>query len=319
MKQSIKQCIGEPLIRYTQRFPQTRPRLKKLGLRITEELFGEREVSIPMPAGPPLKLTNLSSNFLSFQLYWRGIDFYEPITLMVFQDLLRNGGPFFDIGANVGLFSLIAAHSHPRLRIIAFEPNPKNFDILRRNVAANRFEEIICESIALSDKNGMAELHLHESDMSASLEPGFQGEMNTRHERVQVPITTLDSYVDSRNRTVPALMKVDVEGHEAAFLNGARATIARHKPDLILEVLEGYSGEHSSFLKDQGYRFYPITDQGFSEADELKRIPAKPFHFLNYVVSARPRDEISAIFRQIQPRVEKLNLYETCKYRGTTT
>jgi FkbM family methyltransferase len=314
LKRVIKRAVGEPLIGFTQQFSGSRKVFKKLGLKLTEKLFGDRLVTIPMPSGKPLKLTCLSSNFLSFQLYWRGVQFYEPISVMVFQELLRPKEAVYDVGANVGFFSLLAAHSCPDVRVIAFEPNPKNFDIFKRNVRANTFDQITCEGIALSDKSGTALLHMHDSDMSASLEGNFQGERNQRRDSIEVPISTLDAFVQRAGSPVPCLMKVDVEGHEAAFLNGARQTISRYKPDLILEVLEGYSGEHSSFFKEQGYGFYPITNQGFVEAGELKRIPARPFHFLNYLISTKPKSEIAAIFDKIQSRVEKLNLYETSKY-----
>lgn len=315
IKRVIKCSVGEPLIAFTEQFPGCRSLFKKLGLRLTEELFGDRMMKIPMVSGKPLKLTGLSHNFLSFQLYWRGIQFYEPISIMVFQQLLRPKESFYDIGANVGFYSLLAAHSCPEIRVIAFEPNPKNLEILKRNIAANEFQKIIaCEGIALSDKNGTAKLHMHDSDMSASLEDNFQSDRNARHDWVEVPVSTLDDYVQRGTHPVPSVIKVDVEGHEAAFLNGACDTISRYKPDLILEVLEGYSGEHSSFFREQGYNFYPITDKGFVKAAELKRIPARPFHFLNYLVSTKPESQVAAVFNSIQTRVDKLNLYETCKY-----
>ena len=317
MKKTLKRAIGEPIIHLTERFPWSRRYLRPMALRVTEKVFGEREATIPMPYGPPLKLTNLSSNYLSFKLYWYGADYYEPISLLVFKELLGPKHTIFDIGANVGLYSLMAAHACPGLTVVAFEPNPKNAATARQNVDANGFQRIIkVEEIALSDQDGTAHLYLHNSDMSASLEADFQRHQNKRRDCVPVRTTKLDSYVTAMGGLGPSLLKVDVEGHEASFLNGARQTIQQFKPDMILEVLHPYSREHSLFLKGLGYRFYPITNRGFIEAEELERIPPDPFHFFNYLVSTRGSAQVSAIFDRIRERVKKLNLYQTCKYWG---
>lgn len=315
LKAILKQAVGKPLISVAEAFPAVRPAMKHLGLRTTEKLFGPREVTIPMPSGQPLKLTHLSDNYLSFQVFWRGIGYYEPITGLVLQELAKPDHTFIDIGANVGLFSLMVSHARPGIKVIAFEPNPKLVGILQANVVANGFEQIRCEPVALSDRDGTARLFLHESDMSASLLSDFQRESNSREDSTEVQTVSLDSYLSRHSVRPPLVVKVDVEGHEEAFLEGAKQTIATHKPDLILEVLKDFSTASISMLKTAGYRFYPITDQGLVESPELRSVPPKPFYFFNHLVSAKAKSEVAAIFRRIEEKVRKINLYETSKYQ----
>jgi FkbM family methyltransferase len=315
LKSVCKRVVGTSILALAKKYPASRSALKNLGLRTTDSLFDKGEVRLPTAPGRFLKLTNPNSNYLTFQLFWRGLDFYEPITAMLLQKLLQPGSTFVDIGANIGIFSLLVCHKQPEVKVIAFEPNPKNFHILKENVAANGFEQITCESIAVSNSDGVAKFFFNDSDMSASLVSDFQS-FNTRADWAEVQTRTLDSYFSQRALTSPVVMKVDVEGHEEALLDGAHQAIASYKPDLILEVLAGYSPRSTAFLKELGYRFFPITNEGFIEAPELTAIPPKPFLFFNYIASTRPSSEIARLFHSITPEVEKINFYQTSKYFG---
>jgi FkbM family methyltransferase len=298
------------------KIPATRRLLRNLGLRTTDALFGKRYVSIPVTPFPAKKLifTNLDKNYLSFQLFWRGIYFHEPITAIILQHLCQPGTTFIDIGANVGFFSLLISKTCQNVRVFAFEPNPKNFNILQENVRANQFQSFCCQDCAISSRNGMAKLYLNDSDMSASLVSTFQREVNSRADWVEVRTVTLDSVFLANQIQDPVVVKIDVEGHEEALLQGAHECLRQHTPDLILEVLTSFSPRNTAFLKELGYRFFPITNQGFLESEELKLVHPNPFVFLNYLVSARPPAEINALFRHIHPQVQALHFHNTSNY-----
>src|SRR5712675_218072 len=77
---------------------------------ITPARFGKRAVRVPISGrSTSLVITRAGSCHLSFQLFWRGINYYEPFTRTVIEMLARHTGVFIDVGANIGFFSLVAA------------------------------------------------------------------------------------------------------------------------------------------------------------------------------------------------------------------
>jgi len=314
MKKLIKTALGRFVIRVAMQFPRTRRPLRPAGLRCSQGLFGNRIVSIPFDRGRALRLTNLDESYLAFQLFWRGFRYYEPITRLLLIELLHPGATFLDVGAHHGFFSLTTSLLVDGLPVIAFEPNPSNFRILQANAIANESTNLRCEPFAISDCDGTATLHLTASDMSASLMKGFQAHDTEQIGSVEVRTTTLDNYVRLNQLGRPMVIKVDIEGHEGAFMRGAMETIRRSKPDIVLEVVEDQDPAWVADLKSLGYRFYPITDQGLTETDAPRLIKRFPLLFLNHLISARPKEELENIFERLEPQIRGINLLDSSKH-----
>jgi FkbM family methyltransferase len=204
----------------------------------------------------------------------------------------------------------VLAASQPGLRIVAFEPNPKNFELLQANARLNQFEQLACMPMAVSDSSGTAVLYLSPSAMSASLEQDFDP---AHCANIKVQTTSLDGYLAQSPVAGRLVIKVDVEGHEAAFFKGAEQTIALHRPDIITEVTLHQEELPISFLKQTGYRFYQITDQGLLPTEELIAVTRGRFRFLNCLLSVQPEEKVAALFRRIQPYVQKIDLTQTSK------
>ncbi len=314
MKRLLKNALGKCVLSVAESLPRSKGLVKTLGLRTTQDLFGNRIASIPLPGGQPLRLTHLDESYLAFQLFWHGAGYYEPITRALLAALLQPGDSFLDIGAHLGFFSLTTGLSTPGVRIIAFEPNPKNFRILKANEAANNLRTLVCEPIAISDRDGTGTLYLTESDMSASLMKDFQAEDTKQIGSTEVRTASLDSYLEQQRIDGRLVIKVDIEGHETAFFGGAINTITTRKPDIVLEVLYDQEPHLVSQLKALGYHFYPITDEGFVELEAPRLIKRFPFLFLNHLLSARPRQEIVDLFNRVGKVTRNLNLLETSKH-----
>src|SRR5436190_4704019 len=195
VKAGVKRALGSGVVFLAEQVPALRKYLKSLGLRISPGSFTDRIVSIWVSTNGPFRLTHVDENYLSFQLFWRGGDYYEPITRQFLQTLLQPGDTFVDLGAHVGFFSLVVGRHVPGVKVIAFEPNAKNFRILLANTAANDLNQIICEPIAISDTSGTATLYLTESDMSASLMKDFQAKDTKQIDSLAVRTTSLDHYL----------------------------------------------------------------------------------------------------------------------------
>lgn len=314
MKTILKKALGRCIVPLANRLTVARRLLRPIGIRSSQGCFGDRVVSIQNPDQRRYLLTHVDECYLAYQLFWRGGGYYEPITRALIQTLVRPGDTFLDIGAHVGFFTLAIGLHAQGVKIIAFEPNPKNFRILRANAVANGLSDIVCEPIAMSDRDGEGTLYLAESDMSASLMKDFQPEDTKQIESVAVRTASLDSYLKSLGIQGPMVIKVDIEGHEPAFFRGAAETIAAYKPDIILEVLFEQPADLVSHLKSLGYHFYPITDAGLVELETPKLFKRFPFLFLNQLLSARPKKEIAQIFNRVGEGIRTIDLHKTTKY-----
>src|SRR5207248_2014430 len=168
IKKSITSPIAKMVIGLSCASPGLRSAFRRAG--ITPSRFGNRLVRVPFRSGPgSLRIAGAGDVHLSFQLFWSGIDYYEPFTRTVIELLARSSRVFIDVGANIGFFSLVAATLNPRLKVVAFEPNPKMFALLLEHKRANSLSNLMAEPLAISNCDGTGQLFLNSSDMSASL------------------------------------------------------------------------------------------------------------------------------------------------------
>jgi FkbM family methyltransferase len=154
-------------------------------------------------------------------------------------DHLAQGGVFYDIGANTGFFSLIAANIvGPKGAVYAFEPVPENADVLRRNATLNRFGHLELFPVAVADKSGEAEIFVSEWDGGAALASSPVSSPDLCGSK-RVTVVTLDEFIRARQLRIPSVIKIDVEGVELSVLHGMRETIKDHKPVLMCEIDDG--------------------------------------------------------------------------------
>jgi FkbM family methyltransferase len=152
------------------------------------------------------------------------------------RESLHSGDTFYDIGANVGFFTVIGAHLvGPDGVVMAFEPVPANADMARRNARLNRFKQIVVVERAVSDTAGGGELQIAAYSGGSALTtvpppPDATGAIQT------VELVTIDDAVFQQGMRPPHVVKVDVEGAEFQVLTGMRRTMAEVRPTIILEL-----------------------------------------------------------------------------------
>lgn len=159
----------------------------------------------------------------------------------------------YDVGANRGAYALSLGTRHPGSTVFAFEPNPRVYDFLRKNVRANPpVEKLLCFELALGAETGEAVLY-------DSLEPTL-GSMERDHAaqfgvdvigEVSVEVVTLDTLVFERGFSAPSKIKIDVEGHEVAVVSGGQRVIQEHSRTWYIELhSRGTATEIEAMLGD---------------------------------------------------------------------
>lgn len=175
--------------------------------------------------GGALRGARLYVDMATEKHYWLGT--HEPLVQAVLQRQVRAGDVVWDIGAHVGFFTvLMARQAGSEGRVYAFEPVDRNAVRLEENIDANGLHNVVICPAAVGDVSGFVAF----ADGATSLE-GRIDQAGT----MRVECVTVDSAI-AAGCMPPTLMKVDVEGAEAAVIRGAAATITKFRPRILIEI-----------------------------------------------------------------------------------
>ena len=183
---------------------------------------------------------------------------------------------FFDIGANVGLYTCMVGKKLSMGQVHAFEPHPSNFERLRDNVTTNNISDrVVLHKYALSDKNGEFDLSVQKSSAPAQGAHSLVSESDIG-ETVKVTTYKADERVESDLPT-PDVIKIDVEGAELRVLRGFEESLIKNTPKIFCEIHtdrleeDGASEEELiEYLSDIGY---DVTEL-YERSDKTKFIKA---------------------------------------------
>lgn len=234
-----------------------------------------------LPNGRSLKLWSRGDDWVSTQIYWRGLRGYEPETAPLFFRLAEHSRVILDVGAYVGFFTLLAAHANPNGRVFAFEPMPRVYERLRRNVAINRVTNVECIRACVGEETGTAKFYTT-SDLPTSSSLSLEFMKNTENlQQIIVDVVSLDEFVREREIGSVDLIKIDTESTEPQVLTGMLQTLRRDQPIIFCEVLKGRGSAEAveGILRPLGYRFYLLTPKGPIVNDHVEGHP----EWLNYL------------------------------------
>lgn len=206
------------------------------------------------------------SNTVGRSIYLRKC--YEPKIEAVLRDHLGAGDVFFDAGANVGYFSLVAADIVGSTgHVVSVEPNVQLYRLLsasvRRNELADRWTVV---PVGLGSEPAFAKLQIQRSSGVSFM--GAAPQSGDKVVDVQIaPVATLDAVMSGVvPGRVPKLVKIDVEGLELQVLEGAREIIQAHQTHFVIEHSRDNQarfgigpGDIAAFLESFGYRPKPIS------------------------------------------------------------
>jgi|ERR1051326_779281 FkbM family methyltransferase len=190
---------------------------------------------------------------------WLGT--YELSKQEAFQKLVRPGSVVFDIGANVGLYTLLASRLvGPQGKVVAFEPLPRNVPYLRRHLELNDARNVELVEAAVSNYDGAGHFRTNGDPHLGQLSGDGQ---------VDVRVTTLDEFMKTATLQ-PELLKIDVEGAEADVLAGAVETLRLCRPTIVLATHNRTVHQLCcSRLESLGYRLESLTELPLPDTDEL--------------------------------------------------
>jgi FkbM family methyltransferase len=203
-------------------------------------------------------------------LYVNGI--YDPNYVVVVNKFLSEGGTFIDVGANIGYYSLLASKVVGNSgHIIAIEPSSRDYNRLLGNVKNNNLEKLIStHNLAITDEiSGYAKLSIACEERSAintiGTEFSFKSVDKICTETVKV--ISIDELLRKYNLSRVDVLKLDIEGSELKALLGARGTIEKFHPAIMLGVnvnslkaCDTNCEEIQKILTDLGYRIYKIVE-----------------------------------------------------------
>jgi FkbM family methyltransferase len=216
----------------------------------------------------------METHFYRYGLYGN----WEKKSLEIWAYLSKQSFNILDIGANTGIYSLIAGANNKKTRIIALEPVEINFNVLNQNIEMNKFP-IFAEKIAMSNSEGSAKMYMIKdrlnymtsvNDNRYELHP----EIANNEEIIEIPIE-IRSYrfiKEKYNLTDIDLIKIDVEGHELAVIKSLYSQIKLSRPAILIEIIgEKNAQEISSLLANLEYYFFSI-DEKLSSTNQVNEL-----------------------------------------------
>lgn len=188
--------------------------------------------------------------------------FYEKVDSAMIVQLVENNSVVFDIGGNIGYYSIALSKCRQNLTIYAFEPVPSTYEQFVANVYYNGVQDYIqINNFGLFDKEGELTFYVYEQDIGNASAAIMHEEMDNKE--VICNVTTLDSYVKKQNITGLDFIKCDVEGAEIFVLRGGIETIEKYKPILFVEMLRKWTSKYHyhpndiiALLGKMGYECY---------------------------------------------------------------
>jgi FkbM family methyltransferase len=201
-----------------------------------------------------------------------------------------------DVGANVGRYSSSFLQNFPHGRVFAFEPHPKNFEALTKDLSKQNCTTM---NAAVGSRCGEIPLYDYADDRAGSSHASVTSKVITDFHRatamaITVPVTTLDHYCRQQSITTIELLKIDVEGHELEVLHGAKELIEAGRIQIIqfeFNFLNIYSRSLFSDFESllDGYRVYRLLPRSMLAISSANLTESHAFAFQN-IVAIRDSD-----------------------------
>jgi len=212
-------------------------------------------------------------------LFWNGFgNGYEGTSLQVWRQLAPQAQVIVDVGANTGIYALVARCLNPTATVVALEPVERVFRRLQRNIELNG-GNVIAEKLAACDTTGVATMYDVRGDheYTASLDHSMPTLCRVSAVEYTVATKRLEDVLSDAGLRSVDLLKIDVELFEPQVLLGLGAFLSNCKPALLIEILtEQVAREVTEIIRDLGYNIFQVVEHhglvrtNYIRATELK-------------------------------------------------
>lgn len=210
------------------------------------------------------------------EIFWNGLyGSWEKESLKIWSFLCNRSKYIFDIGANTGMYAIVAKTINHNSQVYAFEPVERVFERLKENINLNGFD-IIPYNIGLSNFDGKAIIHdpgtdhVYSVTINKNLLPNhvFSNE-------IRIDVSRFNSWFRKHEVEGLDLIKIDVETHEPEVVEGMLELIRKFRPTIIIEVLDKIVAEKlNRLLGEVDYMYYSIDElNGLQKIERISKSP----------------------------------------------
>ncbi len=216
------------------------------------------------------------TGFSGFGEYHSCKNFVGAAESAFFRDLPMDPGGIVDVGANLGIVTVILARKFADRAVHSVEANPRTIDALRTNVRLNGCANAVVHAMAIADHDGSVKFNADPTNRATtSIATGSGGH------QVDVPCLTLETFAAHNTLDRIAFLKVDVEGYETAVFEGARNLLARKAVAVILfevappmAIRAGFDpARPARMLEEAGYRLARLNADGTRRSASSAQAP----------------------------------------------
>ena len=240
---------------------------------IYKHLHFKGVISVPLNESKSFKMNHYGFQ-LENDIFWTGLtEGWEKESIKVWMKLCEDAETILDIGANTGIYSLIAKTVNPKATVYAFEPVDRVYKKLNENIKLNNFDIKPVEK-AISNENGIATIFDTTTEHTYTVTVN-KNRLLADETVVETKITTitLDSFIKQNNLKKIDLIKIDVETHEPEVLEGFSEYMKVFKPSMIIEILDEETGRKvNDLVQGIGYVFFNIDEKtGIRQVEKITK------------------------------------------------
>lgn len=235
-------------------------------------------VSLKISSGKTIKIATNPTSFATKHLFWEGVNSFEYVP--IFLKLIKKCSSFYDVGANTGLYTVLANAMNPGIRVFAFEPSSGPFFYLEKNIELNHCSQAKGFKLALSDSKASVDFHEVVNYKYRFLEHNLGGVGNMagkishrKMETTKVQSITADEFWKENDGQPIDLFKIDTEATEDFILRGMKEIIPAFEPIIICETLFNKIEDKVEDLIKQypQYGFYNHVDGKLVKVEGIRR------------------------------------------------
>lgn len=264
-------------------------RLKKRGLNLKNKIVYVNDYKLELLPNDD----GISTELALFKTH-------EPLNTELLKDNLKEGMICLDVGANIGYYTLLESKIvGDKGMVIAIEPSPINFSILKKNVEMANAKNVNLFCLAGGDKNGVLKFLLDkQSNLSRIL--GEDEIVKPSDKIVDVPVKKLDVFIEELNLKKFDFLRMDVEGYEYQIYKGFRNSLKKFKPMIQMEFHYMLLGDKKTrdllgMLKEDGYDLVYYIVREFDRPTVMSQNDVKNIS-LNQVIDFLDKGKIPPAF-----------------------